>query len=77
LGSVNLKLPFGKFNAYFFDGTTVDSMPLHYTAWKKALAESRCSFDKGVFYAWGGTPTDLSIRAADAAGMASVKVPPR
>jgi HAD superfamily hydrolase (TIGR01509 family) len=57
--SVSLKLPVGKFEAYLFDcdGTIVDSMPLHYLAWKKALAEWNCTFDEQLFYAWGGTPT--------------------
>jgi HAD superfamily hydrolase (TIGR01509 family) len=57
--SVSLKLPVGKFEAYLFDcdGTIVDSMPLHYLAWKKALAEWNCPFDEQLFYAWGGTPT--------------------
>ena len=38
---MKLKLPPGDFRAYLFDcdGTIVDSMPLHYNAWKKALAE--------------------------------------
>jgi HAD superfamily hydrolase (TIGR01509 family) len=56
---VNLKLPLGKFEAYLFDcdGTIVDSMPLHYIAWKKALAEWSCIFDEQLFYAWGGAPT--------------------
>ena len=38
---MNLKLPEGDFRAYLFDcdGTIADSMPLHYKAWKKALAE--------------------------------------
>jgi HAD superfamily hydrolase (TIGR01509 family) len=56
---VNLKLPLGRFEAYLFDcdGTIVDSMPLHYIAWKKALAEWNCTFDEQLFYAWGGTPT--------------------
>jgi HAD superfamily hydrolase (TIGR01509 family) len=31
-------------------------MPLHYLAWKKALAEWNCIFDERLFYAWGGTP---------------------
>jgi len=56
---VGLKLPVGKFRAYLFDcdGTIVDSMPLHYIAWKKALAEWNCTFDEQLFYALGGTPT--------------------
>jgi beta-phosphoglucomutase family hydrolase len=55
---VKLKLPPGSFKAYLFDcdGTIVDSMPLHYVAWKKALAEWNCTFEEKLFYAWGGTP---------------------
>jgi beta-phosphoglucomutase family hydrolase len=55
---VKLKLPAGSFQAYLFDcdGTIVDSMPLHYIAWKKALAEWNCTFDEQLFYAWGGLP---------------------
>lgn len=56
---MSLKLPAGKFDAYLFDcdGTIVDSMPLHYVAWKRALAEWNCTFDEKLFYALGGTPT--------------------
>jgi len=55
---VKLSLPAGPFAAYLFDcdGTIVDSMPLHYIAWAKALAEWNCTFDEQLFYAWGGTP---------------------
>ena len=55
---MKLKLPPGPFGAYLFDcdGTVADSMPLHYRAWKKALAEWNCEFDEKLFYAWGGTP---------------------
>jgi beta-phosphoglucomutase family hydrolase len=55
---VKLKLPTGPFAAYLFDcdGTIADSMPLHYIAWKKALAEWNCTFDEQLFYSWGGTP---------------------
>ena len=55
---MKLRLPLGVFRAYLFDcdGTIVDSMPLHYIAWKKALAECNCAFDEQLFYAWGGTP---------------------
>jgi len=43
---MKLKLPAGAFAAYIFDcdGTIVDSMPLHYRAWKAALAEWNCEF---------------------------------
>jgi HAD superfamily hydrolase (TIGR01509 family) len=56
--SVKLKLPAGSYSAYLFDcdGTIADSMPLHYVAWKTALAEWNCSFEEKLFYAWGGIP---------------------
>lgn len=55
---MKLQLPAGKFSAYLFDcdGTVVDSMPLHYIAWTKALAEWDCPFDEQLFYKWGGMP---------------------
>jgi beta-phosphoglucomutase family hydrolase len=55
---MKLKLPEGDFRAYIFDcdGTIVDSMPLHYRAWKAALAEWNCEFPKDLFYSWGGKP---------------------
>lgn len=55
---MKLKLPAGAFGAYLFDcdGTIVDSMPLHYMAWKKALAEWNCTLEERLFYALGGTP---------------------
>jgi HAD superfamily hydrolase (TIGR01509 family) len=55
---MKLKLPSGTFRAYLFDcdGTVVDSMPLHYVAWTKALAEWNCTFDESLFYQWGGMP---------------------
>ena len=56
---MRLKLPFGRFEAYLFDcdGTIVDSMPLHYIAWRQVLAEWNCPFDEQLFYALGGAPT--------------------
>jgi beta-phosphoglucomutase-like phosphatase (HAD superfamily) len=55
---MKLKLPPGPFAAYLFDcdGTIADSMPLHYVAWKRALAEWQCEFSEELFYAWGGMP---------------------
>ena len=55
---MNLQLPPGTFNAYLFDcdGTIVDSMPLHYIAWKQALGEWGCTLDEDLFYSWGGKP---------------------
>jgi beta-phosphoglucomutase family hydrolase len=56
--SMKLKLPDGLYKAYLFDcdGTIADSMPLHYKAWQKALAEWNCQFNEQLFYAWGGVP---------------------
>ena len=54
-----LVLPPGPFRAYLFDmdGTIADSMPLHYIAWKQALAEYGCAdFPEDLFYYWGGMP---------------------
>ncbi|HLX84696.1 MAG TPA: HAD family phosphatase [Terriglobales bacterium] len=53
---MKLKLPDGLFAAYLFDcdGTIADSMPLHYIAWNKALAEWGCDFSEDLFYGWGG-----------------------
>lgn len=62
---MKLELPAGQFRAYLFDcdGTIVDSMPLHYIAWKKALAEWNCAFEEDLFYAWGGRPVTEIIAA--------------
>jgi HAD superfamily hydrolase (TIGR01509 family) len=51
-------LPPGEFRAYLLDcdGTIADSMPLHYLAWRAALAEWQCTFTEERFYAWGGMP---------------------
>jgi len=55
---MKLDLPRGAFRAYLFDcdGTVVDSMPLHYIAWTRALGEWGATFDEKLFYAWGGKP---------------------
>jgi beta-phosphoglucomutase family hydrolase len=56
---MKLTLPPGPFRAYLFDmdGTIADSMPLHYIAWKQALAEYGCPlFPEDLFYSWGGMP---------------------
>jgi beta-phosphoglucomutase-like phosphatase (HAD superfamily) len=60
---MKLKLPAGVFAAYLFDcdGTIVDSMPLHYAAWKSTLAEWGCPFPEKQFYDWGGKPVDEII----------------
>ncbi len=55
---MKLKIPDGNFAAYLFDcdGTIVDSMPLHFVAWRTALAEWNCPFPEDLFYSWGGKP---------------------
>jgi HAD superfamily hydrolase (TIGR01509 family) len=60
---MQLTLPAGDFQAYLFDcdGTIVDSMPLHYIAWKTALGEWNCPFPEETFYAWGGFPVTKII----------------
>ena len=56
---MQLEIPPGPFRAYIFDcdGTIVDSMPLHYIAWKTAFSEWNCPFPEELFYSWGGKPT--------------------
>lgn len=55
---LTLHLPDGEFHAYLFDcdGTIADSMPLHYSAWREALAAWNCSFSEDLFYEWAGFP---------------------
>lgn len=65
---MKLQLPAGAFRAYLFDcdGTIVDSMPLHYVAWKQSLAEWNCEFAEELFYAWGGRPVSEIIASLNA-----------
>jgi len=70
---VTLPLPPGEFAAYLFDcdGTIVDSMPLHYLAWQRALDEWGCEFPEDLFYAWGGRPTaDIIVALNEQQGLA-------
>ena len=62
---MKLTLPEGEFKAYLFDcdGTIVDSMPLHYVAWRRVFDEYGCSFPEELFYAWGGMPVRAIIAA--------------
>jgi beta-phosphoglucomutase family hydrolase len=39
------------------DGTLVDTMPLHYIAWKQAMAEIGIDFPEDRFYSFAGKPT--------------------
>jgi len=65
---MKLQLPPGTFQAYLFDcdGTIADSMPLHYVAWSKALAEHRCEFSEDLFYDWGGVSVAEVIQRLNA-----------
>lgn len=70
---MSLPLPPGEFAAFLFDcdGTIVDSMPLHYLAWQRALNEWGCEFPEDLFYAWGGRPTaDIVVTLNEQQGLA-------
>jgi HAD superfamily hydrolase (TIGR01509 family) len=56
---MRLQLPQRDFGAYLFDcdGTIVDSMPLHFVAWRKLLGAYGCDFEEETFYSLGGMPT--------------------
>lgn len=56
---MNLVVPTRAFGAYIFDcdGTLADTMPLHYRAWTRIVAEFGGSFPKELFYQLGGKPT--------------------
>jgi beta-phosphoglucomutase family hydrolase len=57
---MKLQLPEGPFKAYLFDcdGTIVNSMPLHYKAWKRIFTEHGCEFSERMHYSLGGMPTE-------------------
>jgi beta-phosphoglucomutase family hydrolase len=56
---MNLDIPTRAFGGYIFDcdGTLADTMPLHYRAWTRIVAELGGSFPKELFYQLGGKPT--------------------
>jgi len=60
---MKLVIPRGEFAGYLFDldGTLVDTMPLHYVAWREALWQSGLGrdVDEDFFYSLGGVPTRL------------------
>jgi len=60
---MTLDIPAGAFRAYLFDcdGTIADSMPLHYKAWKRALADYGAVYPEELFYSWGGKPVRTII----------------
>ena len=61
-----LKFPHSDYKALIFDldGTLVDSMPVHFKAWCKALEEQGQGdvLPEDVFYAMGGRPTRDIVR---------------
>lgn len=58
---MKLSIPAGDFAGYIFDldGTLVDTMPLHYRAWNRAmqLAGLKEELSEDLFYSLGGMPT--------------------
>ncbi|MES2697482.1 MAG: HAD family phosphatase [Verrucomicrobiota bacterium] len=63
---MKLEIPTGEFAGYIFDldGTLVDTMPLHYVAWDRAMRAVglNAPLDEELFYSLGGVPT---IRVAE------------
>ena len=63
--AVKLEIPAGDYEAYLFDcdGTLADSMPVHYRAWCRALAEAGAGFEFGEdeFYSLGGVATNKIV----------------
>lgn len=58
---MKLHIPPGPFAGYIFDcdGTLVDTMPLHFRAWEKAMQQSglKGPLSEELFYSLGGMPT--------------------
>lgn len=59
-----LDLPPGDFRAFIFDcdGTLADNMPLHFSAWSRAMADYGGTYPEELFYEWGGVPTAEIVR---------------
>jgi len=57
---MKLAIPDREFDGYIFDcdGTLADSMPLHFRAWTRIVAEFGGSFSEAQFYQTGGKPTE-------------------
>lgn len=58
---MKLHIPAGEFAGYIFDcdGTLVDTMPLHYRAWDRAMQRAGLqeTLSEELFYSLGGMPT--------------------
>ena len=63
-----LELPAGDFRAFIFDcdGTLADNMPLHFSAWTRAMDDFGGSYPEELFYEWGGVPTGDIVRRLNA-----------
>ena len=61
---MKLDVPDRQFEGYIFDcdGTIADTMPIHYRAWTRAMAEFGGTFPEDLFYSWGGIPTGEIVR---------------
>jgi beta-phosphoglucomutase family hydrolase len=61
---MKLEIPEHPFEAYIFDcdGTIADTMPIHYRAWVKAMADFGGRFPEDLFYQLGGMPTAEIVR---------------
>ena len=62
-GFMKLHIPSGDFAGYLFDldGTLIDTMPLHFAAWRQALLQCGLGreLDEDFFYSFSGVPTLL------------------
>jgi HAD superfamily hydrolase (TIGR01509 family) len=72
-----LELPNGSFDAYLFDcdGTIVDSMPIHYLAWRRVLEPYGFDLSEDQFYAYGGRVAADAIAEATAGQPMTVSIP--
>jgi len=61
---MKLAIPDREFSGYIFDcdGTLADTMPLHYRAWTRIVAELGGTFPMELFYQLGGRPTAQILR---------------
>ena len=57
-----------------FDGTLVDSMPMHFRCWQRTLQTVGLTFDHATFQRWGGVPTREIVRRLSEAQSVAVDV---
>lgn len=60
---MKIDFPDRRFGGYIFDcdGTIADTMPIHFRAWTRAMAEVGGQFPEELFYEWGGKPSDVIV----------------